>query len=223
MTTFKGNGVTIVTVDEAKATRHCGGCTLCCKLLPIRYDTGDHSATIDAMVKAEMAKISDFAGMTPDFDKPAGERCPHQRSGKGCSIYGRRPLGCRIWNCAWLGGHDTHDQRRPDRSHVVIDIMPDFVTITDSETGKVDKVEVVQIWVDPNFPDAHRAPEVRAFMARRAAENKLTLIRPGAREAFVVWAPSQSPDGQWHEMRSSVRPGPQHTAIEIAAAIGGKP
>ncbi len=25
--------------------------------------------------------------MRPDFDKPAGVRCPHQRGGKGCGIY----------------------------------------------------------------------------------------------------------------------------------------
>ena len=39
-------------------TRHCGGCTLCCKLIPVE-----------------------------ELNKPAGARCKHVRTGKGCSIY----------------------------------------------------------------------------------------------------------------------------------------
>jgi len=38
--------------------RQCGGCTLCCKLLPV-----------------------------PPLEKLAGQRCQHQRHGKGCAVY----------------------------------------------------------------------------------------------------------------------------------------
>jgi hypothetical protein len=84
-----------------------------------------------------------FKGMIPDFDKPAGERCPHQKHHKRCSIYGNRPFGCRIWNCRWLVEDDTADIGRPDRSHLVIDLMPDFVTLRNNEDGSENRVQVV--------------------------------------------------------------------------------
>jgi len=223
MNTFKGHGLVLTTADEAKATRHCGDCQLCCKLLPIANVGENHQDTIDAMVLAGMAAYAEFTGMMPDFDKPAGCKCPHQKYGKGCTVYRNRPLGCRIWNCAWLGGADTQDQMRPDRSHVVIDIMPDFVTLTDKETGARNNVEVVQIWLDPKFPDAHRDPHLRAYLARRAEEGKYALIRTGPGKGFLLWAPSLSRTGRWEELHTSVKADRQHSASEIVAALGGVP
>ena len=55
--------------------RHCGGCTLCCKLIPVE-----------------------------ELHKAAGQRCKHQITGKGCRIYERRPTSCREWTCLWIKG-----------------------------------------------------------------------------------------------------------------------
>jgi Putative zinc- or iron-chelating domain len=112
-------------------TRSCSGCSLCCKLLPMRHDSARvfriHEA-IPKMIEAGWARPDEFDGMIADFDKPAGERCPHQRHGKGCAIYARRPFGCRMWNCKWLGDPEgTADLSRPDRAGYVIDVMPDFI------------------------------------------------------------------------------------------------
>lgn len=52
--------------------RHCGSCTLCCKLLPVQ-----------------------------ELKKKANVRCQHQRL-TGCGIYLDRPLSCRLWSCRWL-------------------------------------------------------------------------------------------------------------------------
>jgi Fe-S-cluster containining protein len=79
----------------------------------------------------------------PSFDKPAGERCPHQRHSKGCVVYARRPLACQVWNCRWLGGADTADQSRLDRAHYFIDIMPDYITFVEGD--KRANVEAVQV------------------------------------------------------------------------------
>src|SRR5262245_54343180 len=55
--------------------RRCGDCTLCCKLLPVR-----------------------------ELHKKGGERCQHQKAGKGCGVYNKpaMPPSCGLWSCRWL-------------------------------------------------------------------------------------------------------------------------
>jgi hypothetical protein len=163
-------------------TRQCGECTLCCKLLPV--DEGFRHPGIAVLIKK------------------AGERCPHQRFGKGCAIYATRPLACRFWNCRWLVNADTTDLSRPDRSHCVIDIMPDVIRLTYPDLPQRD-IEVVQIWIDPAYPDAWRTPEMMAFIERRAKEGRATLVRYNQTDAIAVFAPSLSDDGKWHEEGSN--------------------
>jgi len=212
--------VTLKTVE--KLSRHCGDCTLCCKLVPLKadYRTPEETAKICAkMVEAGMAKVSDFRGMMPDFTKVAGERCQHQRR-TGCAVYDRRPFGCRYWNCRWLVNDDTGDLRRPDRSHYVIDIMPDFVTLFDNETGYRRDIQVVQIWVDPGYRDAWRDPALLAYLERRGLEGTAALIRFSSSEGFTLFPPSMSEDGQWHEVhRGEVQP--ERTPEEYLKALGG--
>jgi hypothetical protein len=157
------------------------------------------------MLEAGMAKPEDFKGMSPDFVKPAGERCPHQRHSKGCAIYAKRPFGCRTWNCRWLVEDDTQDLKRPDRSHYVIDIMPDYLEVQDNETGgKVTTLTAIQIWVDPKYPDAHRDPALREYLERRGKEDMVAIIRYNSSDAFTIFPPSLSEDGQWHEVESKL-------------------
>jgi hypothetical protein len=75
--------------------RGCGGCTLCCKLLPV----------------AEIAK-------------PAATWCPHCELGMGCGIYLDRPHGCRIFYCGWLVNGNVGPHWRPRDSRMVIDFQP---------------------------------------------------------------------------------------------------
>ena len=115
---------------NVEPVRKCGPCQLCCKLMPI----------------AEM-------------DKPANHRCTHQRHGKGCAIYATRPTSCAKWSCRWLLGLDTDGMRRPDLSRYVIDMIPDFVEVENSETGTRIPIEVVQVWCDPKQRDAWQMEE----------------------------------------------------------------
>lgn len=153
--------------------RQCGDCQLCCKLLPVR-----------------------------ELGKKADERCSHQRFKKGCAVYHRAgmPPSCALWNCRWLVNNDMDDVGRPDRSHVVVDMMPDYVTIQDNETGQQEKVQVVQVWCDPRYPDAHRDPAFRRYLARRGEEGIIALIRFNSRDAITIIPPAMSPDGQFHEI-----------------------
>jgi hypothetical protein len=182
--------------------RHCGDCQLCCKLLPMQ--AGNERKWLQ---HPEMIALFGSPGMLPEFDKPAGERCPLQKHGKGCACYPRRPMGCRVWNCRWLVNNDTADLRRPDRSHYVIDLNPDFVRV---EAGSESTpVEVIQIWVDPDYPNAHRDPALRRYLERQAEHGRLALIRFNERDGFVLIPPSMASDKQWHEEDSQKSPGPQ--------------
>ena len=147
--------------------RQCGACQLCCKLLPIR-----------------------------DLGKPANKRCQHQRFRKGCSIYERRPKSCRVWGCGWLWGADTEDFARPDKSHLVIDLSPEFVTINDAPKMPR-KFAVIQVWIDPRFPSAHEDNAFRAYVAKYAAREILTLIRYSADEAYVLIPPFANDGKEW--------------------------
>lgn len=170
--------------------RQCGECTLCCKLVAVR-----------------------------ELSKRGGQRCDHQRLSKGCAIYARRPPSCIAWNCRWLVEDDTAGMSRPDRAHYVIDIMRDFVTAVPNDGGERIPIQVVQVWVDPKFPDAHQDPALRAFLARRGEEGIAAIIRFNETEGFVLAPPAMN-GGEWAEVRSTMRE-ESHTFAEIAAALGG--
>jgi Putative zinc- or iron-chelating domain len=187
--------------------RQCGDCTLCCKLLPMRreaYSTERVAETAAKMVEAGWATAGSFAGMLPDFDKPAGKPCPHQTHHHGCKVYTRRPFGCRYWNCRWLVNDDTADLRRPDRSRYVIDLMPDFVTVRPHDGAPPTNIQVVQIWVDPKHRDAWRDPALLAYLDRRGQEGTAALIRWSESDAITVFPPSLSADA--HRQRPEHRP-----------------
>lgn len=175
--------------------RQCGGCTLCCKLLPIRdgVKTGDTHLI--------------------NFHKPAGQRCQHQRIGRGCAVHDQpalKPTSCSFWSCRWLTGDDTADLSRPDRSHYVIDMVPDFITVTDH--GVRHQLQVIQIWVDPNHRDAHRDPALRAYIERRAEQGIAALVRYDEHEALAIFAPRFSATQQWQEVPSRSTAGRQQAA-----------
>jgi hypothetical protein len=173
--------------------RECGDCQLCCKLVPV-----------------------------VPLQKPAGTACQFQKFHKGCTVYNKpaMPPECSLWNCRWLIDDDTSELSRPDRSHYVIDVMPDFITIS-NEDGSTQNIQVAQIWVDPKHPDAHRDPALRRWMVRRAEEGIACLIRFNSRNGFAIFAPPFDVNGQWHEIESGMKPGPTHTLTEVAAALGG--
>lgn len=166
-------------------SRHCGSCTLCCKLLPQR-----------------------------ELAKPANQRCEHQRH-TGCRIYPNRPHSCRVWSCRWLLEMDTADLRRPDFSHYVIDLTPDFITARHPDR-EPQHIPVVQVWVDPRYPDAHRDPALRAYLQRRGEQDGMAaLIRYSNDKGFVIFPPALT-GGDWIENHDGVS-GEEHTAEQVLA------
>jgi len=171
-----------------KFKRECGSCTLCCRLLP-----------------------------TEEIGSKANERCQHQCS-KGCRIYARRPMSCALWNCRWLVTDDTGDQPRPDRSHIVLDMIPDIIRMTDNETGEVRTIPVIVAWVDPHHPDAFKS---EAFLRYVDRQDMPILIRHGSSEGGgVLFGPKTTASGErgWHA--SELGRDMPTTLVEKARAIG---
>lgn len=162
---------TTITFDDKGTGRVCGDCQLCCKLVPV-----------------------------PTISKPAGAKCQHQRASKGCMIYADRPFACRTWTCRWLSDPTTTMLRRPDRSHFVVDVSPDYIELEDNETGERQRCGVMQVWLDPAFPEARLSAELRAYAIDVAARLHIPLIlRTPGKPITVLIAPSLSADRKWHE------------------------
>lgn len=170
-------------------TRRCGDCQACCSILPVR-----------------------------ELKKPANTRCTHQRFGKGCTIYERRPRSCVWWSCRWLVEDDTAGMRRPDRAGYVIDMVPDFITYQEIATGRETPLPVIQVWVDPRRPEAHRDHAFRAYAERRAEDGIGILLRYGSDEAIILMAPALNSLGEWVEIKSCLK-APEHSAARIAATL----
>jgi hypothetical protein len=182
-------------------------------------------ALLSKIIGAGLITADEAQRAIPSFPKPAGEHCPHQRTGKGCTIYGRRPLNCRLWKCLWLDDPaGTADLRRPDRSHYVVDILQDFITVGDDQHEPM-HIEVIQVWCDPDHPDAHRDPALRAYLNEQGKRGCAAIIRYDASNAFVLFPPTMTDNGQWHEYHTAMNERP-HTPLEtftVLAASGIRP
>lgn len=160
-------------------SRHCGRCSLCCKVVAV-----------------------------PSLGKPAFQRCKYIRtSDKGCcSIYDQRPYDCKSWTCMWIVDPEMK-LPRPDRAHYVIDMLPDWVRAY--QDGEEIDVQVLQIWMDPAFPDSHRDPALRAWLAAHAERTQMAaIVRFGGEGAgLVLLPPSMNVSRQWREIPADLGKG----------------
>jgi len=198
---FAGDRITLrytatgteLSFDDKGTGRVCGKCQLCCKLVPVP---------------------------TIELQKAAGERCRYSKVGKGCTIYARRPNACRGWTCRWLSDPDTAGMSRPDACHYVIDMEEDYIEHVDT-SGTRTKIGVIQVWVDPAFPNSHRDPQLRAYLARQAEKFRVAaIIRYDSRRAISLFAPVFADDGQWHEITDQtvvVNRDPIDRVVEVLA------
>lgn len=158
-----------MTVQVPGPQRACGDCLLCCKVLPV-----------------------------PDIEKPANKWCEHAKIAHGCKIYANLPQSCRTWSCLWVLDAGLPPELQPHKSHVIFDMMTDQIAAV-GLGGEVDQHEVVQLWVDPIYPEAHRRPIVRELIEHIADKFRLsTLARIGGR-GILIAAPSLTSDRKWME------------------------
>ena len=80
--------------------RHCGDCSLCCKVLGI-----------------------------PELNKPKDEWCPNFAAGIGCRIYGTRPPSCHNFICRWLSDPMMGPEWKPSVCKMVVDSKPSLFVV----------------------------------------------------------------------------------------------
>lgn len=158
--------------------RHCGSCSLCCRLLPVRT-----------------------------LRKGANTRCRLSRHReKGCcTVYDgpRMPPECQQWSCRWVVDPNLA-LGRPDRVHYVIDVLPDFAEAKDQASGETRQLPLVQIWLDPAYPDAHKDPKLRAWISANYAETGMyALIRTSDDSGFLLVSPNACQEREWLEVRGN--------------------
>lgn len=170
--------------------RKCGSCTLCCKLLPVN----------EGFITP--------AGRVDTFVKPAMTRCEHQCS-KGCRVYDKRPEACRLWSCAWLAG-GVH-LPRPDHGHYAVDVCLDVITGTDGEGAPI-LWKAVQVWVDPDHPDAWGDARLGRYLTGMAQKHGTVAIIRGANEktrtgkGIVLLPPEITGEAGWVKIESDMDP-----------------
>jgi hypothetical protein len=170
--TETADGTSVFTFSEPGTGRVCSDCQLCCRLVPV-----------------------------PEIRKAAGARCVHARYGKGCAIHAHRPISCRTWSCRWLADPRTTGMPRPDRCHYVIDMMAGEFVLRPPGAKEPMKVAAVLVYLDPAFPHAHRASELRAYLLRMAKlHGAPTVVRVDGRDKLAIIPPPISPDGKWQEI-----------------------
>jgi hypothetical protein len=86
--------------DAPPATRQCGDCTLCCKVLAIET-----------------------------LAKPVNAWCPHCKPERGCTIYADRPTECESFNCLWLVNDLLDAHWKPNRSKIVLTTSEDGIEV----------------------------------------------------------------------------------------------
>jgi hypothetical protein len=87
-------------IAASSASRDCGDCTLCCKVMAIET-----------------------------LAKPAGKWCQHCQPGRGCNIHPERPAECRDYSCLWLLDDRLGPQWKPSKSKLVLTVSADGIEI----------------------------------------------------------------------------------------------
>lgn len=165
-------------IVSSPSRRPCGDCTLCCKVIPVE-----------------------------ELGKPANRWCDHAEARKGCTIYADRPNGCRFWSCAWAATPEWPEALKPNKTHVIFDMFTDTLRFRRNSTGEVQEFSAIQLWVDPAYPAAHRAPLVRQLIEIIGQRYGLpTLVRFGSKDGIFVVPPSLSSDGGWYEKPQPATP-----------------
>jgi hypothetical protein len=184
------DGSAVIKFDDKGIGRSCGTCTLCCKLLPVK-----------------------------SVSKLAGQKCQHQRYGKGCMIYADRPRECRTWWCRWLSDPRTQGLSRPDRAHYVIDLEYDKIVVQDKQTGAEHSTSVLQVWIDPAFPGAHRDAGLRSYIERL---NIPAIVRLNSKDGFLLVPPALNHDGDgWRELPMEMATKRDRMGVPLADSVEG--
>lgn len=102
-----------MTATDIVPGRSCANCTLCCKVLAI-----------------------------PELRKPRGQVCEYCAWTKGCTVYAKRPGGCRDFDCSYLLSPALGEEWKPTTAHMVL--------------GYRAQEDIILIFTDPDYPGMWR-------------------------------------------------------------------
>jgi hypothetical protein len=103
--------------------------------------------------------------------------------------------------------------KRPDKTGYCIDPMIDRVVSSDG-----DIIVVIQVWVDPKRPNAHRDPALRAYLADMWQRfNLFAIVRFGNDGGFMLVPPNADDNTEWLEIESHMHSPEDLQAIMQAA------
>ena len=112
-----------------------------------------------------------------ELEKPSDRWCRHAAIGKGCGIYQDRPPVCREFLCQWMLDPGLGSEWKPEKAK--------FILYRDRE-----KEEVLNVAVDPAFPDAWTKPPFHAaiknWVLEGAERGRLVMVRIGTRWIAVL-------------------------------------
>ena len=111
-----------------------------------------------------------------EFKKPHGTWCRHAVPGHGCSIYPDRPRACSGFWCEWMFNPGFGPEWKPDRAKFVVSFQP--------------KMHIIDILVDPSFPNAWTKPpffaQIKKWAVEHTERNLFVLVRIGRRMIAVL-------------------------------------
>jgi len=87
-------------MTSATASRQCGDCSLCCKVMEIEA-----------------------------LAKPANAWCSHCAPKRGCAIYQRRPAECADFSCVWLVSALLDERWKPSRAKFLLTTSEDGIEL----------------------------------------------------------------------------------------------
>lgn len=99
----------------------------------------------------------------------------------------------------------------------MIDSTLDYVTLSNNETGDEHKIPVVQVWIDPKYPRAHRDPALRQYLQDL---DMAGLVRYDSRKAITLFPPTHASDDEWHEVSNCSDVGREHSPKELVDTLG---
>jgi len=116
------------------------------------------------------------------LQKKANEDCIHCDVGIGCKIYNTRPKECSDFDCLWLAGH-APDYLKPSKTHVVLSSLKRDL----EKMGLSTDNNMILVYPDPNYPDAHKKGDMRMFLNDLLAHGVELIIIAGGQKLFMKW------------------------------------
>jgi hypothetical protein len=81
--------------------------------------------------------------------------------------------------------------------------MPDTIEAVDHDKNVQITIPVLQIWVDPAFPNAHRDTKLRNYIEK--LNGWAGIVRYNSKDSLILMPPSMTKENKWYEVTSGLK------------------